>query len=318
MDSGKEVAEIARVVKCHVSGEKASLIAKGNEVFDADAIDEDKPGSKGSESLVINDKTFRYMKGSQEEEELLWLVEIAKRESGQKQFAKQGICLLLIVCVILMNYLNPSSHIESPIGISMCGFLYWFIQFLFVCLCGVMTWVAVRIASSEQKVKVKYGVNHLETDVILEGKALIIIILIGLIGGLVAGALGLGGGSIYNPALLALGVHPKSSGATGMFLVLFGTINTCLINFLNGFLDIEYACWISTFSLLGSIGGMIATDWVVKKTGKPSVMVWILVAVFVISTIATPIFGYISLKKQSDEGDNIMAFVSMCETHYDD
>ena len=242
--------------------------------------------------------------------------EIAKREAGQKQFAKQGICLLLIVCVILMNYLNPSSHQKSPIGIKICHFTYWFIQFVFVCICGVMTWVAVRLASSEQKVKVKYGINHLDTDVILEGKALTIIILIGFIGGLVAGALGLGGGSIYNPALLALGVHPKSSGATGMFLVLFGTINTCLINFLNGFLDIEYALWISTFSLLGSIGGMFATDYVVKITGKPSIMVWILVAVFIISTIATPIFGYISLKKQHDEGDDIMAFVSLCETDY--
>ena len=101
-----------------------------------------------------------------------------------------------------------------------------------------------------------------------------------------------------------------------MFLVLFGTINTCLINFLNGYLDITYACWISTFSLLGSIGGMFATDKVVAATGKPSIMVWILVAVFIISTIATPIFGYTSLKKQHDEGTDIMAFVSLCKTDY--
>ena len=73
--------------------------------------------------------------------------EIANREAGQKQFAKQGICLLLIICVILMNYLNASSHTKSPIGIKMCGFVYWFIQFVFVCICGVMTWVAVRLAS---------------------------------------------------------------------------------------------------------------------------------------------------------------------------
>ena len=81
-----------------------------------------------------------------------------------------------------------------------------------------------------------------------------------------------------------------------MFLVLYGTVNTCLMNFLNGYLDITYACWISTFSLLGSIIGMMATDKVVKMTGKPSIMVWVLVFVFVISTISTPIFGGFSLK----------------------
>lgn len=145
----------------------------------------------------------------------------------------------------------------------------------------------------------KYGINFVEGDVIFEGKALTVLICIGFIGGLVAGALGLGGGSIYNPALLSLGVHPKVSGATGMFLVLVSTINTCLINFLNGFLDVKYACWISTFSLLGSILGMAATDKVVKMTGKPSIMVWVLVFVFIISTISTPIFGAFSLKSDA-------------------
>ena len=118
---------------------------------------------------------------------------------------------------------------------------------------------------------------------------------VGFAGGLVAGALGLGGGSIYNPALLSLGVHPKVSGSTGMFLILFSTVNTCLINWLNGFLDVKYACWVAAFSLLGSILGMAATDKIVKMTGKPSIMVWVLVFVFVISTISTPIFGGLSL-----------------------
>ena len=134
-----------------------------------------------------------------------------------------------------------------------------------------------------------------------------------MVGGLVAGALGLGGGSIYNPALLSLGVHPKVSGATGMFLVLFSTINTCLINYLNGFLDVKYACWISTFSLLGSILGMAATDKVVKVTGKPSIMVWVLVFVFIISTISTPIFGGFSLQDQASDGTDIYAFVAICD-----
>jgi len=124
----------------------------------------------------------------------------------------------------------------------------------------------------------------------------VVLVAIGFVGGLVAGSLGLGGGSIYNPALLTLGVHPKVSGATGMFLVLFSTVNTCLLNFLNGFLDVYYAMWISSFALLGSIAGMLATDKIVQMTGKPSIMVWVLVVVFIISTISTPIFGGFSLR----------------------
>ena len=158
----------------------------------------------------------------------------------------------------------------------------------------------------------KYGVNYKEGDVVFEGKALTIVISIGFVGGLVAGALGLGGGSIYNPALLTLGVHPRVSGATGMFLVLYSTVNTCLINYLNDFLDLKYACWISAFSLFGSVLGMMATDKVVKMTGKPSIMVWVLVFVFIISTISTPIFGGFSIKQEADEGADIYAFDPIC------
>lgn len=195
-----------------------------------------------------------------------------------------------------MNILLASKSQESPIGVSMCSGVYWTVEVMFILMCALMTWLSVKVNSTEQKLKIKYGVNFNEGDVIFEGKALTTIILIGLIGGLVAGALGLGGGSIYNPALLSLGVHPKVSGATGMFLVLFSTINTCLINFLNGYLDVYYAMWISAFSLLGSVLGMWATDKVVKMTGKPSIMVWVLVFVFILSTISTPIFGGFSLR----------------------
>ena len=54
--------------------------------------------------------------------------------------------------------------------------------------------------------------------------------MIGFFAGWAAGAIGLGGGSIYNPALLALGVNPKVAGATGMYLVMFTTFNACVIN----------------------------------------------------------------------------------------
>ena len=76
-----------------------------------------------------------------------------------------------------------------------------------------------------------------------------------------------------------------------MYLVLFSTINTCLVNYLNGYLNIPYAIWIATWSLLGSFAGMAVTDKVVQATGKPSIIVWVLVFVFIISTIATPLFG---------------------------
>ena len=158
----------------------------------------------------------------------------------------------------------------------------------------------------------KYGVNYHPSDIKFSGDTLVQLTGLGFVGGLVAGALGLGGGSIYNPALLTMGVHPKVSGATGMYLVLFSTINTCLVNYLNGFLHLNYGVWISLWSLGGSLLGMSVTDRIITMTGKPSILVWILVVVFVMSTIATPIFGGMDLYYLHSRGENIIAFSSYC------
>jgi hypothetical protein len=54
--------------------------------------------------------------------------------------------------------------------------------------------------------------------------------------GFAAGAFGLGGGSIYNPALLALGVQPRVAAATGMYLVMYSCVNACVVNGIQGIL----------------------------------------------------------------------------------
>ena len=72
--------------------------------------------------------------------------------------------------------------------------------------------------------------------------------------------------------------------------------------------------WIGFWSCLGMVAGLILTQYYMKKTGRQSIIVWCLVVIFVISTFAIPIFGGLSLKKEADEGLDLMAFSSLCET----
>ena len=82
-----------------------------------------------------------------------------------------------------------------------------------------------------------------------------------------------------------------------MYLVLYSTINSCVVNYLNGNLNFEYGLWISFWSSIGSLGGLFFADWYVKKSGNQSVFIWVLVVVFVLSVIMTPIFGGWSIAK---------------------
>lgn len=170
--------------------------------------------------------------------------------------------------------------------------MYWFIQILFLLLCGVVTYFTSKYNKKEQDLRKKYNVNYTLDEVIFEGKNLVILVAIGFGGGFAAGAFGLGGGSIYNPALLALGVQPRVASATGMYLVLFSCINACVVNGLQGILNFRYGMFIGMFCSIGSLIGLILTDIYVKKSGKQSVFVWLLVLVFIIAAVATPFVGY--------------------------
>lgn len=270
------------------------------------------PLSGGEQTITIAEKVFTLGTNAQMDRELKELEQIVEREGGHAQYTKQGICVFMLSAVIAMNLLMPSEHSDSLIGIAHCSFDMFLLQGMFVLLCFLVTVFAIRLNRREQDLKIKYDVNYKTGDIKFSGVNLFQLIGIGFVGGLVAGALGLGGGSIYNPAFLTLGVHPKVSGATGMFLVLFSTINTCLVNYLNGFLHLNYGAWIGVWSVAGAFIGMSVTDRVVRLTGKPSILVWILVAVFVLSTAATPIFGGLDLYHMHHRGENIFAFSNYC------
>lgn len=79
------------------------------------------------------------------------------------------------------------------------------------------------INKKEQNLKDKGLIGHVEGDIKYSGKQLRSLLVGALFGGWVGGALGLGGGSIFNPLMISLGVPPQVSTATGMYMVMFST-----------------------------------------------------------------------------------------------
>ena len=163
-----------------------------------------------------------------------------RAEAGHCQFVRQLLCIGLLLALILMNLMMGSSTMDSIVGIQKCSPMYWIIQVIFLIFCGIFTFIAVRIARRDQTLKLKYGsINVADCDIRYDdNRRLSILLFIGFISGWVAGALGLGGGCVYNPALLAMGIPPKVSSATGLYLVTFSKIASVFVYFLNGQLDI--------------------------------------------------------------------------------
>jgi len=90
-----------------------------------------------------------------------------RSEASHFQWARQGICIFLLTTLILMNLLMGSSSRESLIGIKKCEAAYWGIQLGFVAICIVCTVIAVKMARTDQGLKLKYGgVNLTKSDIL--------------------------------------------------------------------------------------------------------------------------------------------------------
>ena len=116
--------------------------------------------------------------------------------------------------------------------------------------------------------KTKYGgLNIAKSDLIFDKNTLVKVINLGLFGGIVAGALGLGGGVLFNPMLLSMGV-PKVSSATGLYLITFSKIITCLAYFIDNELQIDYSLWVAMCSTIGGVCGLAVATKYMKKLNR--------------------------------------------------
>lgn len=124
---------------------------------------------------------------------------------------------------------------KSEISFQKCGIADWTAVFCFSMLMIAIVTCSCKLVAKEQALKEKYGnINLVDSDLKFKGSVLRNVLALGFGGGWVAGALGLGGGAIFNPLLLSMGVPPKVSSATGMYLITFSKIAACLIYFIFG------------------------------------------------------------------------------------
>ena len=107
-----------------------------------------------------------------------------------------------------------------------------------------------------------------------------------------AGALGLGGGVIFNPYLIGMGVPPKVSSATGMYLIMYSKIAAVTVYMLAGKLDLEYGLWIAAWSSLGAMLGLYGSNLYMKRSGRQSIIVMSLALILFLAVIGQPAYNF--------------------------
>ena len=200
------------------------------------------------------------------------------------------MAILIILISLTVNFLRGSRRTPSIIGIAKCGTLDWTIFLSFIAIALLLSYAGVRINKREQRLKEKGGATC-SNDLSYRGRPLFYLLFFAFVGGWVSGAFGLGGGSVFNPLMIELGVPPTVSTSTGMYMIMFSTAASSIIYITYGALNEEFAIWLGFWSIIGIIAGISLVDTLIKRYNRQSIIVFILCFVLAISAILVPIFN---------------------------
>ena len=114
---------------------------------------------------------------------------------------------------------------------------------------------------------------------------------VSLLGGFVAGMVGLGGGAVLSPLLLELGVHPLVGAATSVLLVACNSVSAAVQFGLEGRLPLVYAAVYAGVCALGSVAGGKGISVAVRRTGRASYVVFMLALTIFTGGLATAVVG---------------------------
>ena len=104
--------------------------------------------------------------------------------------------------------------------------------------CGLISIISLRLVRKQQSLKIKHNKGIFPCDIKFSNKNTIKLVIYSFIGGWVSGALGLGGGGIFNPILIGMGTPPAVATATSMYMISFSSAGSILTYFIYGLINI--------------------------------------------------------------------------------
>jgi uncharacterized membrane protein YfcA len=192
-----------------------------------------------------------------------------------------GILALVSLHSVVVG--GKSSKI-SPIGIQRCSGLYWVLFITIFPILGYIAYWAVKRAARIYEETVASGSPPVEGDVSWTLQRAGIVSGGCVLAGIMSSSLGIGGGMVLGPIMLELGMLPDVTAATSSFMILFTAWSGVFQYLVAKRVLLDYAIFFGLCGIVSSVLGQTALDYMVKKHGRKSIIVF--TAVFIISVSA--------------------------------
>lgn len=209
--------------------------------------------------------------------------------------AGKWLLLIWALCIALIATKGAFFEICSPI--------WWIMTFGSAVLLSGLSWMFAGTLSVQEPV---------DSDDIDFRQDAFPLVKMSILAGAIAALCGIGGGMVMGPILVELKVPPPISAATTATTLVVLSTSTLLIYVSRGIAPWDYAILLSCFTMIGAAVGKVICGWWVRRTGKQSIIVWILAGVTVCSMLLLGIEGTLTFIRDPPAA---LAFRNFCQGH---
>jgi len=241
------------------------------------------------------------------------LANIYKRESRQFPLIPWIWIIFVVAYVAIGLVIRGGSKGKSKLGgLEFCGeaFKIFYAIWSFVLL--ILTFLPFVYLIRLKKTYDRLNYDYDEFDIKWTMKGCIQVWLAGLAGGFLGSMLGFGASLLVAPILVQWRLRASVIGPTAALMTLIGSAIAVMQFGIIGNLDGAYAGWLAMVALVGSLVGVLGITQLMKKLGRPSLLVLILGVVLGIAMIIVPVYLILDSVKKEMEGKADYKLVEFC------
>jgi uncharacterized membrane protein YfcA len=286
-------AEVGKAPATTPSSDGAEEIEVKADIPDVVPNEDDQSASDPDDGLVDSQNG--------EEEVVMDAEKIAKRiwylERDARQYpVEKLVCFgVLWIGLTLLTFFKGGKGVKSLVGIDCSSAWYGVmigIQFLWTF--GFAIYFAIKLMR-ETTEKKQIGYPFHSQDVLWDFEKTRFYAFFTFVAGIVAGLIGIGGGMVLGPLMLVMGIYPRVSTATTATMIVLTSSSVAILYVTSGLVPWQYAVTFFCTCFTGALVGKTKIDQHVKKTGKASILIFLLAMIIALATFGALVIAFLRL-----------------------